>query len=155
MPHQTISPLIELPETHLQQLCQLEKQLFGISGWDAQSLETMFAQKYNHFFISMIDDKVVAYCIVQVMFETAEILRIGVDKAHQGQGVAKQVLAAVVKFLQTAKADKLLLEVRDDNVAAVGLYQRLDFKQIHVRKNYYDNKNGTFTDGLILQKELG
>ena len=152
---QQISHLLtEQSESDLSQISQLERQLFAIGSWTDDVLQEFFSQRHTHFFVMRLDNKIIGYCITQVMFDTAEILRIGVSRAYQGQGLAKQILMEVMVFLKKMEVDKLLLEVRNDNLSAIGLYQGFDFKQIHVRKNYYDNKDGTFTDALILQKAL-
>lgn len=152
---QQISHLLtEQSESDLSQIAQLEKQLFAIGSWTDDVLQEFFSQRHTHFFVMRLDNKIMGYCITQVMFDTAEILRIGVSRAYQRQGLAKQILMEVMVFLKKMEVDKLLLEVRNDNLSAIGLYQGFDFKQIHVRKNYYDNKDGTFTDALILQKAL-
>lgn len=152
---QQISHLLtEQSESDLSQIAQLEKQLFSVGSWTDDVLQDFFSQRHTHFFVIRLGNEIIGYCMTQVMFDTAEILRIGVGRAHQGQGVAKQILMDVMTFLRNIKVDKLLLEVRNDNLSAIGLYQGFDFKQIHVRKNYYDNKDGTFTDALILQKVL-
>lgn len=152
---QQISHLLtEQSESDLSQIAQLEKQLFSVGSWTDDVLQEFFSQRHTHFFVMRLDNKIMGYCITQVMFDTAEILRIGVSRAYQRQGLAKQILMEVMVFLKKMEVDKLLLEVRNDNLSAIGLYQGFDFKQIHVRKNYYDNKDGTFTDALILQKVL-
>lgn len=152
---QQISHLLtEQSESDLSQISQLERQLFAIGSWTDDVLQEFFSQRHTHFFVMRLDNKIIGYCITQVMFDTAEILRIGVSRAYQRQGLAKQILMEVMVFLKKMEVDKLLLEVRNDNLSAIGLYQGFDFKQIHVRKNYYDNKDGTFTDALILQKAL-
>lgn len=152
---QQISHLLtEQSESDLSQIAQLEKQLFSVGSWTDDVLQDFFSQRHTHFFVMRLDNKIMGYCMTQVMFDTAEILRIGVSRAYQRQGLAKQILMEVMVFLKKMEVDKLLLEVRNDNMSAIGLYQGFDFKQIHVRKNYYDNKDGTFTDALILQKVL-
>lgn len=149
-----IYPLKAISDSNLIHICQLEQQLFPDDSWDKSALQDLFVQDYNHFFVVKDLEKIIGFCIVQVMFDTAEILRIGVDKNYQGQGIAKQLLNHIVDFLTNLSVEKLLLEVRADNISAIGLYQSFDFLQIHCRKNYYRLQNGLSVDALILQKEL-
>lgn len=146
--------LSTLSDNDLENLYQLEQQLFPDDSWNTSALQDLSAQDYNHFFVVKDLDKIIGYCIVQVMFDAAEILRIGVDKDSQGKGIAKQLLNNVMDFLTNLSVEKLLLEVRADNISAIGLYQSFDFLQIHCRKNYYRLQNGLSVDALILQKEL-
>lgn len=151
----SIYQLITLSDNDLENLCQLEKQLFPDDSWGKSALQDLFVQNYNQFFVVKYVEKIVAFCIVQVMFDTAEILRIGVKKDYQGQGIAKQLLNEVMNFLTKSSVEKLLLEVRADNGSAIGLYHSFDFLPIHCRKNYYRLQNGLTVDALILQKNMG
>lgn len=120
-------------------------------------------QDYHRFFVVEYDNTIIGYCLLQAIFDTAEILRIGIAKTFQGQGFAKQLLVKVIEDLgrqigsektNRAKVEKILLEVREDNLAAIYLYQSFGFEQIHIRQRYYDNADGTKSDALILQKLL-
>lgn len=93
-------------------------------------------------------DKLVGYLIYQNL-DVAELLRLGVDKAYQGRGIAKRLTQSWLDGLVCPA----LLEVRADNVVAIGLYQTLGFKVIHTRKNYYKNQDNSFCDALIMQKD--
>lgn len=146
--------LIALTDNDLENLYQLEQQLFPDDSWDISALQDLFARDYNHFFVVKELEKIIGYCIVQVMFDTAEVLRIGVGQGYQGKGFAKSLLNNVVIFLINLSVEKLLLEVRADNILAIHLYQSFGFLQIHCRKNYYRLQNGLTIDALILQKTL-
>lgn len=149
-----VYPLKAISDSNLIHICQLEQQLFPDDSWEISALQDIFLQDYNHLFVIQDNEKIIAYCIVQVMFDTAEILRIGVEKTYQGQGLAKQLLIKVVEFLQTLAVERLLLEVRADNMSAIALYKNLGFEQISIRKNYYRLQNNLTVDALILQKSL-
>ena len=47
---------------------------------------------------------------------------------------------------------QIFLEVRESNTAAIALYEKSDFHQIDLRKNYYPNKNGTREHAIIMVK---
>ena len=55
----------------------------------------------------------------------------------QGRGIGSLLLQALVDRAVRCGARSLLLEVRADNVAAIGLYRRHGFEQIAVRRRYY------------------
>lgn len=149
-----IYPLKAISDSNLIHICQLEQQLFPDDSWEISALQDVFSQNYNHLFVVEDKQQIVGYCIVQIMFDTAEILRIGVDFNYQRQGIAKQLLVKIMAFLQNLSVEKLLLEVRADNNSAISLYRHFGFEQIHIRKNYYHLKNNLVVDALILQKNF-
>lgn len=93
------------------------------------------------------------YCIYQIVFETAEIHRIGTHPSYARQGVAASLITALVNEMQHQHSDNLLLEVRADNTPAISLYQKMGFTAIDVRKGYYQTATGR-CDAIIMQKQV-
>ncbi|TSB21616.1 ribosomal-protein-alanine N-acetyltransferase [Psychrobacter sp. YGAH215] len=98
------------------------------------------------------NNKVIGYCLYQVIFEQAEILRIGTHPDYQRQSIASQLFATLNNELINNKVESLLLEVRADNAPALALYEQQAFAVIHTRKNYYQLPHQPSVDALILQR---
>ena len=60
-------------------------------------------------------------------------------------------IAALEEQLRQRGSKALTLEVRDSNVPAIALYEKLGFLQVGCRKNYYHNPR---EDALILRKDF-
>ena len=95
-------------------------------------------------------DEVVGYCLYQVVFEQAEILRIGTRPDYQRQGIASLLFAELNTHLKEIQVENLLLEVRADNAPAIALYERQAFVVIHKRKGYYQQPHQPSVDALIM-----
>lgn len=98
------------------------------------------------------NDEVVGYCLYQVLFEQAEIFRIGTHPNYQRQGIASQIFARLNEELKNQQVEALLLEVRADNIAAIALYEQQGFTIIHSRKGYYQVGLQSAIDALIMQR---
>ncbi len=133
------------------QVAFIERQVQPNNFWTEQAISNLLKFNYNYLLLAYFGSKVVGYCLYQVMFETAEILRIGTLPQQQRQGIGTQLLIFLVAELQQnhLETNSLLLEVRADNLPAIKLYQKQGFQQIDCRKNYYQD-----VDGLIMQKQL-
>ena len=123
-------------------------------AWDYQSIIELLEQDSIDLLVVYQSDKIVAYCLYQVVFEQAEILRIGTHPDYQRQGIASQLFIRLNKELQDNKVESLLLEVRADNLPAITLYERQGFVIIHQRKGYYNHPNHSAIDALIMQLKL-
>ncbi len=66
----------------------------------------------------------------------AEVHTIGVDPAHQGRGVGRALLRALLDVADAARAT-VFLEVRTDNAAAHALYASEGFAVVGLRRRYY------------------
>lgn len=83
------------------------------------------------------DDKIISFIIYKEIGDNeAEILDIGTAKDSRKNGFAKKLVEGLTEF------KTLFLEVDERNLAAVNLYQKLGFKVVGKRKNYYKHKNG-------------
>ena len=60
------------------------------------------------------------------------------------------LINALVTELKNRGSHALMLEVRASNAPAIALYEKLGFRQVGCRKNYYRNPK---EDALILRKE--
>ena len=146
---------------------ELEKRLAAIEAvaaieamiqrqepWSNQTLNKLLEQDSIQLMImnNRANDEVVGYCLYQVLFEQAEILRIGTHPDYQRQGIASQIFAKLNEVLETQQVEALLLEVRADNTAAIALYEQQGFTMIHRRKGYYQLGLQSAIDALIMQR---
>lgn len=139
----------ELNADMLCQMARLEKLLFD-DNWHDGAILSVLSQFGAGVLVCLSDKTVVGYCIYQIVFDVAEVLRIATNPSHQRQGVGKMMLDKLIQLTKNKQAERLLLEVRADNASAIGLYQQQAFYQIDKRPRYY----GGQVDALILQREL-
>ena len=140
----------------LAQLTQIESELFVHDAWSAPQINSLLAQPFNHtiYATDELNQRLAGYCFYSHIFEDAEILKIGTCLDYQQQGIASQLLTDMMQICQATGAERVLLEVREDNHAAIAFYQKHGFEQIAVRKNYYDNHDTTKTHALIMQRKF-
>ena len=142
----------------IQAVANIEALVQPHDAWTEQTLAEMLAQDSTHIMIvykpegKADNNKVIGYCLYQVIFEQAEILRIGTHPDYQRQGIASQLFATLNNELINNKVESLLLEVRADNAPALALYERQGFVVIHKRKSYYQLPHRPAIDALIMQR---
>lgn len=83
--------------------------------------------------------------------QEAELLRVAVDSARRGGGLAKALLAAAEAELRGLGIQDLHLEVRVSNAAARRLYEACGWRASGLRKGYY--RDGE--DAALYAKRLG
>src|SRR5690606_12672712 len=142
----------------LQAVANIETLVQPEDPWTEQTLAEMLAQDSTHIMIvykpegKADNNKVIGYCLYQVIFEQAEILRIGTHPDYQRQSIASQLFATLNNELINNKVESLLLEVRADNAPALALYEQQGFVVIHKRRGYYQLPHQPSVDALIMQR---
>jgi ribosomal-protein-alanine acetyltransferase len=71
--------------------------------------------------------------------EEAEILDLAVHLNHRRQGHGCFLLRTFVQHILQPAVQKIFLEVRESNIAAIALYKKLGFQISGRRPNYYRN----------------
>jgi ribosomal-protein-alanine N-acetyltransferase len=94
------------------------------------------------------------FVLVRVAVDEAEILTLAVKPEGRRQGWGRRLVEAGAKKAQAAGATRLFLEVAADNVAAIALYERLNFHAVGRRNGYYKRACGPPVDALVLHKAL-
>ena len=96
--------------------------------------------------------KIVAYCITSTAADEAELLNLTVAAEYRRRGLAQAFLTQVCRHFDDS-IQQCFLEVRVSNLAAIALYQSLDFHEIACRPNYYRSGQQR-EDALIMAKQL-
>ena len=82
---------------------------------------------------------VVGYAGLQVVLDEGYITNVAVRPDYRRQGIAGELLGVFRRFAEGNKLAFLTLEVRESNAAARALYSKYGYKEVGVRKNYYDH----------------
>lgn len=99
--------------------------------------------------------QILAYAVQLVEPDVVNLMTIAVAPDRQGLGLGELLLTWLELFIESRPREPYvqLLEVRVSNEKARGLYTKLGYQQIGVRKAYYECENGR-EDALVLQKDL-
>jgi len=107
---------------------------------------------YSNWVLEAPNDTIVGYCILSVAAFEAHIMNISVSPIIQRQGAGRKMLEHMIEYARP-RAEKVFLEVRPSNPGAIDLYQKIGFREIGVRKNYYPAKQGK-EDAIMYALEL-
>ncbi len=81
----------------------------------------------------------------------AEIIMIGVKKEFRNQQIGSMLLKACISMLLSKRINKLFIEVRKSNEAAIALYRKTGFVFNRKREKYYQNPS---EDAIEMRLEL-
>lgn len=124
-----------------------------------EDLETLF--NFEKYFLSPFSKEQVLYEIVEnptsyillafendvpvgfidfwITFDSATICQIAVHEQFRKNGVGSKLLEESFKILKENDVLFYTLEVRENNLAAVKLYEKLGFEKVTIKPAYYDN----------------
>lgn len=137
-----------MQKSDLSSVAQIEK-LVQSHPWNIAQFEESLASYQCTVFEK--SNQVVGFCILQTVLDEANLLLMAIHPSQQGQGLGYQLLDESIQMLKNNPI-QIFLEVRESNTAAIALYEKSDFHQIDLRKNYYPNKDGSREHAIIMVK---
>lgn len=123
-------------------------------GWKSDEIKTMFETPGTKAFVDDMDGTRVAFSIIRFAADECEIISIAVAKESHRRGLGKHMLQHVVAYAKREGAKTLFLEVAEDNLAAVALYEKAGFQRFNVRKGYYRRWHGRMVDAIMMRHTL-
>ncbi len=84
------------------------------------------------------DMRIIGYIGMYLAFEEGEITNVAVSPEYRKQGVGNELVTAILTAGKENNLERILLEVRVSNTNAISLYKRNGFKELGIRKNYYE-----------------
>jgi len=147
---QQVYELREMCVADLENILFIEQEVQA-HPWTRSHFESSIASSHQCWVLQK-DNDVIAYAVTSTAADEAELLNITVASGFQRQGFGKRLLEYLSQsFSQSIHT--FFLEVRASNVAAIALYDSMNFNELGIRPNYYPAKQGR-EDAIIMGQSL-
>lgn len=118
--------------------------------FDTIDVNEMFINNnFTQLFTYIVDDKIAAFIMYDLIYERCELTQIEVLEEYRHHKIASKLLTHMIDDCKKNNIVNITLEVRINNEAAINLYKKFDFKQVAIRKGYYQG-----IDGILMEKEM-
>ena len=126
--------LEDVPQVH-----EIELKTFH-TPWTYQSfVDEMTTNKCARYIVAEEDGKVLGYAGAWLIFDEGHITNIAVAQEARGRGIGKGVTRELMQYAANMGVQYMTLEVRKSNLVAQGLYKKMGFIGLGVRKRYYED----------------
>lgn len=125
----------------LTQLVELENACFNYDQLTRRNFHWMITKANSIFLVLEYKTKLIGYGLVLINSGTslARLYSIAVLDSYQGHGLASQIIAELEEMSSNEDCAYLRLEVKESNLGAIKLYQKLGYVQFSKKEDYYDN----------------
>lgn len=138
---------------HLDRLYEIEIECFEREAFTKQQIAHLLTDYNSVSLVAKVNGEIVGFIIGMIYLErnslTGHILTIDISLIHRRKGTAQKLLQEIEKIFKEKGVKACRLEVREDNIAALRLYQKFGYKKVAKLKNYYGNAHG-----IYLKKDL-
>ena len=119
--------------------------------WTSSSLFHLLNKGSGYGYILKYLNNSIGYILLRSLDDEEEVLSLGVLKKNRRQGIASKLFDEFEKGVIRKNIQRIILEVKVENYAAIRFYEFLGLKKIKVLKDYYKTDKG-YEDGLLLSK---
>lgn len=146
-----------MSQDDLEQVMEIEKLSYPHHHWSKDSFYNELKNKLA-FYYCILDpeNKVLAYVGYWHILDEAHITTLAVHPDYRNKQLAQILLITMINDCYKKLIKYITLEVRESNIAAISLYEKLGFSSIGQRKNYYqDNGENAlimFTENIWYDK---
>ena len=100
--------------------------------------------------VAELEEKLIGYAILMQGVDDAELLDIGISSVVQRRGWGSNLLNKMLGLARALGKQRVVLEVRASNVAAIELYRLMGFIEIGLRRDYYLKANNLREDAIMM-----
>ena len=117
----------------------IEQECFINDAWSQEMMRDELKASHTFYIVAVLENEVVGYGGLSKLAgsDQADIQTIATSPNKRGLGIGKQLMFALTAQAHSLGAKEIFLEVRADNSIAQKLYKVFGFRQIGVRKKYY------------------
>lgn len=139
-----------MAQEHTEQVAELEAICFR-DPWSLRSITSELTNPLSLWIVAMDGNVVAGYVGSQSVMGEADMMNLAVRPEYRRAGVGTELVEQLVLHLKNRGVCCLTLEVRLSNQHAIVLYEKLGFRQVGRRPNYYSNPK---EDALILRLDF-
>ena len=119
--------------------------------WSYDVLEEELECDNSYVIVAKVDENtIVGFAGLKVILDEADIMNIVVKKDFRHNGIGSFLLENLINHSKELNLKTITLEVNENNLSAIRLYDKFSFDKLGIRKNYYDGKS----DAIIMSKKL-
>ena len=131
----------------LEDISNLENKCFS-SPYSDNLIMKDIEDKNRTLLFAHFKGEVIGYICYEKILDEMELLRVCVLEEFRQYKIATKLMEKMIEEFNSGNFKKIFLEVDEENLNAVKLYEKFGFKKIGERKNYYQNGHNAFVYAL-------
>lgn len=131
----------KISKKDLDQLVNISLEQFKNESWSNEQYTEAYNDN-NYVFLGCFDnEKLLSFLVANESTDDVNILMLATSENNKNNGYAKSLIEYLQSYVKK-QSKTLSLEVKENNLSAINLYTKLEFKVVYVRKHYYkDGQN--------------
>ena len=122
----------------LQSILLIETHVFKKERWSRNMLEEELTSSHDRIsWVATYHKDILGYLMIRHLKNEINIMNMAVTHLFHSKGIGRLLINHMIKKLPMQSS--IFLEVKKGNFPAINLYSSIGFKQIGLRRNYYQD----------------
>ena len=118
--------------------------------WNYETLKEELESNFSKYFIAKQNDNIVGFAGLKIILDEADLMNIVTKKCCRHEGIASNIMDKLIEYCKQEKIKCINLEVNIQNSIAINFYKKYNFKEVGLRKKYYDNTYDAISPAIKL-----
>ncbi len=134
------------------EVAELGRRIFS-EPWTERGFEYALDVSENVFLVAeRIDGHISGYCGLYALADEGEIVSVAVEETSRRQGLGRAMVEELLVSAARQGVQRIYLETRVSNEAAIALYRQMEFLPCGTRKGFYRWPD---EDALCMSRSVG
>ena len=141
---------MEIHEMTLEDLELIKDTLYSEydNFWSYNILKNELLNDKTTYIVAKENNQIVGFAGIMTCLDEATLNNIVVKKSCRSRGIGGELLDSIIELCADLNMKTLTLEVDSSNIPAINLYKKFGFKNLGIRKKYYNHTS----DAIIMTK---
>ena len=122
--------------------------------WSYNILKQELENGKSKYFVAKQENEIVGFAGILLIIDQVNIMNIVVKKDKRNFGIGSLLLEEIIRYSKIHNATSITLEVNEKNIPAIKLYKKYGFKQVGLRRKYYNNEDNAILMDLVFWLEV-
>lgn len=122
------------------------------SPWSVKQIQDTLDSERTLLHYATIKDKVVGFIMASLTLDMVDVFIVVVSEKYKKRSVGTKLFEALINYCQENDIAEVILETRRTNTPAIGLYERVGFQRVGLRKAYYSSP---IEDAILMKRVIG
>ena len=118
--------------------------------WNYSVFKSELLNPNSSYIVAKLENNIIGFAGIWKAVDDIHITNIVVKKDFRNLGLGSVLLHKLIELCKGKKYSSITLEVNTKNIPAIKLYEKFGFKNVGIRKKYYNGKD----DAVIMTMEV-
>lgn len=118
--------------------------------WNYNIFKSELENENSKYVVAKNNDEIVGFAGIWISIDEVHVTNIVTKKDLRKNGIGSTLLEELINLSKNLNLVSITLEVNENNLDAIKLYEKFGFEKLGIRKKYYNNTD----NALIMTKKL-